>query len=275
MPHSSSGNAERTAASDPSAPRGWVFLRRRSLAFLNALGTKWRRHVAWHVVVVTGVGVAALLLFAKVGEDVFQHETGSFDDAVRNWMLAHRTPGLFRAFTWVTIAGSTGPILVATALACLWLWRSKGRHAAAGTIAAPVLATALFNVIKFSYARVRPAGALHFAIRSYAFPSGHATVSMAAATTIAYVMWRERLASGRLAFTLAATFTVLVGLSRVYLDVHWTTDVLGGWSVGLFVAALAGVAHEHLRRDVVVADAEGVIPSTTAAPISPITEGTQ
>ena len=208
------------------------------------------------------MALTGLLLFAKIGEDVFQHESGSFDDAVRTWMLAHQTPGLFRAFTWVTNAGSTIPILALTAAVCVWLWRVKGRHAAAGAIAAPVVASALFNTIKLTYGRVRPAGALHFGLRTYAFPSGHATVSMAAAATVAYVLWRERLLPGKYATAIAAVVPLVIGFSRTYLDVHWATDVLGAWCVGLFVAGLAAIAYERLRRDPAVA----VVERTTKLP---------
>jgi undecaprenyl-diphosphatase len=41
----------------------------------------------------------------------------------------------------------------------------------------------------------------------------------------------------------------LVGLTRLYLDVHWTTDVVGGWAVGLFVAAMCAALYEYLRRN--------------------------
>ena len=107
--------------------------------WIGTAGGRWRRHVARHFLVATTMALAGLLLFAKIGEDVFQHESGSFDDAVRTWMLAHQTSGLFRALTWVTNAGCTVPILVLPAVVCAWLWRVKGRHAAAGAIAAPVV----------------------------------------------------------------------------------------------------------------------------------------
>ena len=232
-------------------------MRQVPLQWLDTVGEHWRRRIALNVLMTAAMALSGLLLFAKIGEDVFQHESGSFDDGIRSLMLAHQSPGLFRFFTWVTNAGSTAPILTLTALGSLWMWRRKGRHAAAGAIASPVLAVALFNVIKLTYGRVRPAGALHFGLRSYAFPSGHATVSMAAAATVAYVLWSERVLSGKYAAGIATLVPLLIGFSRTYLDVHWATDVLGGWCVGLFVAGLAGMAYERLRRDPAVAVVEG------------------
>lgn len=242
-------------------------MRQAASQWFDTIGGHWRRRIAWNVLVAATMALTGLLLFAKIGEDVFQHESGSFDDGIRTLMLAHQTPGFFRLFTWVTNAGSTVPILALTAVGSLWLWRRNGRHAAAGAIAAPVVAVALFNAIKLTYGRVRPAGALHFALRTYAFPSGHATVSMAAATTVAYVLWRERVLSGKYAAAIATLVPLLIGFSRIYLDVHWATDVLGGWCVGLFVAGLAGMAYEHLRRDptVAVAERETALPASHPA----------
>ena len=221
------------------------------------LHARWKRRIAWHWVVAAAVATSSLLAFAKVGEDVFEHESGSFDAAVRAWMLAHRTPALFHVFTWITNAGASAPLLAATLLICVWLWRGKGRHAAAAAIGAPLVAVALFNTIKTVYGRTRPDGALHFGLRSYSFPSGHATVSMTVAVTVAYVLWRERLIGRTGALVGACLLPLLVGMSRTYLDVHWATDVLGGWSVGLFVSGLAVVIYERLRHDPVVASAEG------------------
>lgn len=243
--------------------------RRLPPGWLARLHGRWKQRIAWHVLIAVGAATLGLILFAKVGEDVFQHESGSFDDAVRHWMLAHQTPVLFRVFTWVTNAGSSAPIIAATALVCVWLWRSKARHAATGAVAAPVVAVGLFNAIKLLYSRARPTGALHFGLHSFAFPSGHATVSMAAAVTAGYVLWRERLLPGRWAVAIAVVIPLLVGFSRIYLDVHWATDVLGGWCVGLFVAGLAGAIYERLRRDPTVAVSEGNVAQVLASPFPP------
>ncbi|MEO8561003.1 MAG: hypothetical protein ABI601_02945 [bacterium] len=82
------------------------------------------------MLVAVGVATSALLLFAKVGEDVFEHESATFDGAVQGWMLSHRRPELFQLFTWITNAGSTLPILTVTALICVWLWRASARSVA-------------------------------------------------------------------------------------------------------------------------------------------------
>lgn len=230
--------------------RRWVPL---SLARVSA---RWQGRIAWHVLGAAGAAGVALYLFARVGDDVFDHDSESFDGAVQRWMLAHQARTTVRILTCITNAGGTLPHLVIVGSICVWLWLARGRHAASGAIAAPVVAVALFHGIKLIFARARPGGALHFNIHTYSFPSGHSTVSMSAAVTIAYVLWRERFLGGATAIALGVLVPLLVGFSRMYLDVHWATDVLGGWCVGLFVAGIAGVLYERMRRDPEVRVAE-------------------
>lgn len=79
------------------------------------------------------------------------------------------------------------------------------------------------------------------------YPSGHTLETAALALTTAYVLWREGLADARLAFPAAAVVPLLEGAGRVYLDRHWTSDVLGGALGGLALAALC-VAGYELKR---------------------------
>jgi len=197
-----------------------------------------------------GVSTLALLLLTKVGEDVFEHESSLFDNGVRVWMLGQRTLSLFTVFTWISAAGAVWPMIAFTAAVVIWLWRSERRRAAACAIAAPAAALALFSLIKLAFARSRPPGALHFALRSFAFPSGHATMSTTVAATIAYILWRERLLDGRVGLVVAVLIPLLVGGSRLYLDVHWATDVIGGWCLGLLISAVAATVYEGLHGSV-------------------------
>lgn len=122
---------------------------------------------------------------------------------------------------------------------------------AAAVVAVPLAAVAVISALKVAFGRTRPPGAfedprLQHALH-YSFPSGHATASTAVAVVLAYVLVREGVV-GRWALAAAVLFGVLVGLSRVYLDVHWATDVVGGWAVGLALASGGVALYERLRR---------------------------
>jgi undecaprenyl-diphosphatase len=119
---------------------------------------------------------------------------------------------------------------------------------AAGVLVAPVVAILLFNILKRIYARPRPVGLGGIVPSSYSFPSGHATASTAICCTLAYVYWREGLIGRSTALMLAIAAPLLIGVSRVYLNVHWATDVIGGWCAGLLIAVLCTLLYDRNRR---------------------------
>jgi membrane-associated phospholipid phosphatase len=208
----------------------------------------WRRAFVREWLLVVLIGAAALVAFAKLGAVVFAHKSTGFDGAVQAWMLRHQSPGLETAFLWITrIGGIVGMRVVAIAGA-VYLWFRGHRRVAAGVLVVPVVADLLFSVAKRIYARPRPLGLGGRVDSSYSFPSGHATVSAAVCCTLAYVLWREGFMSRWAALALAVLAPLVVGVSRLYLNVHWATDVLGGWSVGLVIAALSAMLYDHHRR---------------------------
>lgn len=211
----------------------------------------WLSGAAAQWLVVLGVSGAAVASFAMLAEEVGERETAPFDAAVRAWTLAHHPASLVPVFDAFTVAGSTPVIGTLAALAALWLWRTRGVRLAAAAIATPLVALAVIGVLKVTFHRMRPPGAfldpgLAHALH-YSFPSGHSTGSMAIALTLAYVLVRERIAP-RWSLALAPLFAVLVGLSRIYLDVHWATDVIGGWAVGLALASGGAALYDRVRR---------------------------
>jgi undecaprenyl-diphosphatase len=202
-----------------------------------------------HTAALVAISAAAMAACAKVGEDVFDHETAPFDEPIRDWVLTHQAVAARQAFLLATRVGAPSVVVPSTAATAAWLWRRRGMPIAGAVVLAPAVATALFLAIKRVYRRARPAGGERLHELTYAFPSGHATASAAIFPTLAYVLWREDLMSAESAVALGSGPPLAIGASRVYLDVHWATDVLGGWSVGALVAALSAVVYERVRRN--------------------------
>lgn len=154
------------------------------------------------------------------------------DGPVLSFLVEHRTPALTGTLRTITNLGGTLGMTIATALAASWLaWR----RAAADLILVVVAgagALILVPVTKDLVGRARPAAAEQVVVLTNpAFPSGHALGSCTVIGVIAAValarLTRRWL---RIAVAvLAAAFVVAVGVSRLYLGVHWTTDVLAGW----------------------------------------------
>jgi undecaprenyl-diphosphatase len=183
-----------------------------------------------------------------LGETVLHHETSGVDDAVRTWVLAHRPSALLSFFHWVTTIGSVTPMVIYALIGAVVLWLNGRPLVASTVLVAPAAAVVTYLGLKNVFARTRPSGIGNVIEGTYSFPSAHATTSAAICCTLAYVFWREQLVPGAVAILFAVLVPVLVGMSRVYLDVHWATDVAGGWSAGLFIAALSAGLYNTSRR---------------------------
>jgi undecaprenyl-diphosphatase len=172
----------------------------------------------------------------------------TFDGAVQAWVLTHQNPQIHAVFLWITTIGGVMGMRVLALVGAVYLWFRGHRRVAAGVLVVPVVSVLLFNFVKGIYARPRPLGLGDRVDDSWSFPSGHATISAAVCCTLAYVLWREGFVGRWTALAFAVLAPLLVGVSRLYLNVHWATDVLGGWSIGLFVAALSAALYNHHRR---------------------------
>jgi membrane-associated phospholipid phosphatase len=200
----------------------------------------------WTLIAV--VSAIAISIFADLGEDVASHSTTTLDNSVRAWIISHQSPIFYKLAYAITMIGSPAVMVLVAVVAGAWFYRRHGPSKAGAVIAAPAVGGLVSGVVKVVFGRVRPAGAALFNERTYSFPSGHATTSAAVVVTLCYVLAREGIISWTMAIVIGGVIPLLVGLSRLYLDVHWTTDVVGGWAAGLFVAAMSAALYEYLRR---------------------------
>jgi membrane-associated phospholipid phosphatase len=176
----------------------------------------------------------SLLVFLLLAVAVHPSSATSLDAAVKAAVEAHRTPTLTGFFSFYTRLGSWLPLTLATLVVAAVL-PSRGRRRAAVFVIAALVTSIVANVLlKYLFERPRPdvADAVVQA-RGYAFPSGHAMESATFALALIVVAWPTR---WRWPTTLlAGTFAVLMGISRIYLGVHWLTDVLAGWAMAVAV----------------------------------------
>jgi membrane-associated phospholipid phosphatase len=201
----------------------------------------------WTLIVL--VSAIAIGVFADLGEDVAARSTTQFDNSVRAWFMSHQNPVVYKLAYAITWIGSPIVMVFVAIAAGVWFYGQRGRSKAGIMVAAPAVGGLVSGVVKVIFGRVRPAGAALLNEKNFSFPSGHAATSAAVMVTLCYVLARERLISWPAAIAIGGTVPLIVGLTRLYLDVHWTTDVVGGWAVGLMVAALSAALYEYLRRD--------------------------
>jgi membrane-associated phospholipid phosphatase len=174
-------------------------------------------------------------VFGAVAEDVVEGDT-HVDTRLANWLHDHASPGWTSFFERVTWLGNV-PVLVAVTATAAALLAWKRRRMELLLLMLAVVGTEILTLgLKLGFHRERPFFSDPLASeRSYSFPSGHASVSLAVYGTIAFIAARN-LANvrARLAvFVAAGILIVLIGISRLYLGVHFLTDVIAGFSLGL------------------------------------------
>jgi len=176
--------------------------------------------------------VAAFLVLAGVGGP-----SNEWDLAVAAWFGALRAdaPGVLRWASAFTAIGGAPVTLGVTLVATLWLLAKRLRGRALLLAATVLLERLLVELLKEAFGRPRPQ--VEHLPGSLAFPSGHAANSMTAYLALALIAVPG--SYRRLAVLAALAITLLVGVTRLVLGVHWASDVVGGWTLGLSAVGLA------------------------------------
>jgi undecaprenyl-diphosphatase len=191
---------------------------------------------------------AALFAFARLANAVGRGSTRAFDE----WLLvALRTPGDLSdpiGPAWVeemmrdfTALGSTGVLTLMVLSIAGFLAMTRKSHAALFVLVSVGGGVALGQTMKWAYARPRPELVPHGAeVYTASFPSGHSMMAAVVYLTLGALLARTQAdrAVKTYVLAIAVIVTVLVGTSRVYLGVHWPTDVLAGWALGSVWAML-------------------------------------
>ncbi len=203
-----------------------------------------------------GSGAAALLFAAQAGvvDTVADlNGAGLLDQRVWSWFVAHRTPAMTWVMAAVSTVGNTVGMALLALLGALVLWRLRRGAEAAVVVIAALGASLLVTGFKNLYDRARPPVAEQLTMQSNgALPSGHSLGSMVVLGVLAavVVVLVQRPALQALAVLAAVAGIVTIGISRLYLGVHWMTDVLTGWMLGgawLAICVTALVLLDHGR----------------------------
>lgn len=220
------------------------------------------------------VAAGGLWVFLLVAGRVQAGSTGAFDTA---FMLLLRDPlqpadplgppWLEEVMRDLTALGGTAVLTMVTLAAIGFLAIARRPRAALAVGIAIATGIVLSTLLKLGYDRPRPE-LVPYGARVYtaSFPSGHsmmsAVVYLTLAALLARVLTRRRLRVYVIGLGIAVT--LLVGVSRVYLGVHWPTDVLGGWTLGAAFALLA--SHAMLRLQILRAVERRPIVNRSALP---------
>lgn len=202
------------------------------------------------------VGFAAaagsLALFGWLASVVLRGQTFEFDTAVRDAIHGWASPRLTYVMRGVTELGAP-KFLVPLALVLVWRLAATGRHRAAILfVVAAIGGEVLDQFLKLVFRRMRPEAFFGYAQPlGYSFPSGHSVVSCCfygVAAAILTVRMRSRVKRG-LTWIAAGLLAATIGFSRVYLGVHYPSDVLAGFAAAIIWVTAVRLGYEMwLRR---------------------------
>lgn len=203
--------------------------------------------------------------FGALAEDIWEQESFPWDEATLWFLYAHANPVLNRIMLFFTHIGFIGPLVVGTGLFFWLLWR-RCRADAVFVLLGVGGALALNQGIKLFFARVRPDLWQSLApLGTYSFPSGHAMLSMALTVTLIILLWPTRWR--RAALLMGIPLVLLIGLSRLYLGVHYPSDVLAGWMASLaWVIGLNEIFYEKLQWRFALTASRSSSPGTSGEP---------
>lgn len=231
------------------------------LRFMRNLVKKWlswaerlRRNYlpagmfGWYLITgacLTGFG---FMIFTKLASELLERELTHFDTTIRAVIIAFRTAWLTWLMRGITNLGSTGWI-IGLLLVLLGIgFRIRRRLEVLVLNLSVGGALLLSELLKISFHRHRPDLPWLTSANGYSFPSGHSLISMALYGFLAYLVFRNSRRPGlnRVIGIGLVLLPVLIGISRVYLGVHYPSDVLAGWSVGLAWVGTCIVGMESL-----------------------------
>jgi undecaprenyl-diphosphatase len=200
------------------------------------------------VAISLAAAVLSLFFFAWIAEEMLKGSTARLDLAVRGWVHQFASPAMTRTMTAISLFGYN-VLIVELVLALAIFWFLRWRRAAAWLTVTMAGALALDLALKYAFHRPRPQAFFGVEPQSYSFPSGHALCSFCFYGVLAgLIAARARSMIFRVAAgVVAATLVAAIGLSRIYLGMHYPSDVIAGYlAASMWVASL--LALDRWRR---------------------------
>jgi len=176
---------------------------------------------------------------------------------LENMLLGVRTPFFLHLFNWITLLGNTITVLAVTGIVVLFLllYKKSYRAYAVGLAAAVIGAGITSYMVKIIVERARPGGLIPSVIdTSFSFPSGHATLAMALYGFLTYLLCKAYPKHTAFITALAVLFILAIGFSRLYLGVHFPSDIIAGYLLGVIWLLIGIKIASRLKRNDIIAE---------------------
>ncbi len=198
--------------------------------------------------------ILALFSFGEIVEDLIDKETLFYlDFKIQGFVEGIISPWITRFMVDITNIGGVYLVVITAGIMALYLLYKRHWWELFTLFLAAVMGEILLVILKLFFHRPRPSPQI-VAAHWYSFPSGHAFSAMIVYGFLIYMTWRliKNEALRFIIFSLSIPLIILIGISRIYLNVHWLTDVLGGYAAGfawlLFSIIMVNTIKQYYRR---------------------------
>jgi undecaprenyl-diphosphatase len=207
----------------------------------------------WRAVIPVSLSlsIASLVLFSWLADEVLRKHADHFDDTARSIVHDFASPALTALMRFVTNLGDWQVIMTATLCLIAYLWYRRDNTHILVALVAMMGAGILDGTLKLAFHRARPDPFFVPKPSTYSFPSGHALIALCfyglLAGTLSHDMhsrWKRVLI-----WSATAVLIALIGLSRVYLGVHWPSDVIAGYAAALLWMGAVRVMAQRLEEN--------------------------
>lgn len=177
--------------------------------------------------------IILLIIFLAIGLLVRNtHEGLMIDLAILEFLHIDINPLVFGIMDFVSFVGSPTFLIPVIAVLTIYLLYKKQFYISKLLLASSLGSWILNNLLKLLFNRTRPLDFFLVEQGGLSYPSGHSMVSMSMYLTIGYLLIKYRNANSKVTHTIATILVFVMGISRLYLGVHWPTDIIGGFIMG-------------------------------------------
>lgn len=195
------------------------------------------RGLSLRFLVAAGVFLAALAIFTAIADEMVLEHENHLDTVVFKWIAPLVNPDMTSAMKTITFFGSSSFLFPAYGVLILvFLFHRKDKRLSLEIAAIAITGTILLFTLKSIFHRHRPPNQIIHAVNSFSFPSGHAFSSFTFFGLLIYLLWKPKGINAALRWSLSILFFLAacaVAFSRVYLHVHYASDVIAGFCLCL------------------------------------------
>ena len=197
----------------------------------------------------TAIILISLAIFTFIAVNVARYEFLDFDTVIRTWVYSLRTDLRNSIIIPITYSGNVQTVVLIGVI--LILWKTTRKTYGIPFAIVSLSSTLVYKLVKSIFRRPRPNLAVRLIEQGgYSFPSGHSMNCLVCYGFLIYLINRH-CENKKLAQVLTDILTLMIiciGLSRIYVGVHFPTDVLGGWSLGMAYLMMAIIVYERICK---------------------------